>query len=194
MATTIDEAMENADEFARTERTKKPAMQSEWERCVQSYVRDFMVENSDFKREQIERPGVAAMRMIAFDGCAAILKRRVRLNKQRLPIMRLYKCIDTESEQEMFDSDMLPQQCDDKTLCVTTCTDLTLEKTTSEQFSSDDTRFVIYLVNAKRLIEDGWRPMYDRGYVYWYPPVVEEYLYGAPEFAADHLPETCIDY
>ena len=192
MATTIDEAMDNADEYARNE--KKSAVTPEWRRCVQSYVRDFMVENSDFKREQKERPGILPMRMFAFNGCAAILRRRVKLNNQKLPIMRLYKCVDTESEQEMFESDMLPQQCDDKLLCVTTCTDLTLEKTMTEQFSDDDSRFNVYVVDSRRLLEDGWTPMYDRGYVYWYPPIVEEYLYGAPEFASDHIPNSCIDY
>jgi hypothetical protein len=173
---------------------KKAIIPPEWIKCVRSYIRDFMIENSDFKREQIERPGVPPMRMHAFNGCGAILRRRVKLNAKKHPIMRLYKCIDTESEQEMYDSDTLPQQSDDKINCVITCTDLTLEATISEQFSGDDNRFNVFIVGSRRLLDEGWTPMYDRGYVYWYPPIVPEYLYGAPEFSADHLPDQCIDY
>jgi hypothetical protein len=166
----------------------------EWKKCMQSYIRDFMVENSNLKRERIERPNVPPMRLAAFDGCAAILRRRVKLNKQGYPIMRLYKCVDTESEQEMFDSNVLPQQVDDQMKCVITCTDLTLDKTMSEQYANDDSRFNVFIVDVQHLLEDGWTPMYDRGYIYWYPPVTEQYLYGGPEFSSDHLSDPCIDY
>lgn len=165
-----------------------------WRRCYQSYVRDFMVKHSDFQREKIERPGIAPMHMKAFGGCAAILKRRVRLNKEKNPIMRLYKCIDIDSAAEMMDSGTLPQQCDDLMTCVVCCTDLTLDQTLNEQFSGDDSRCEIYIVGSKKLLEEGWVPMYDRGYIYWYPPITSEYVYSAPEFNIDHLPEQCVDY
>lgn len=182
------ESTESKEELARKEQIAR------WQRCCQSYVRDFMVKHSDFQRERNERPGIAPMHMKAFGGCAAILKRRVRLNKDKNPIMRLYKCVDTESVSEMMDSGTLPQQCDDLMTCVVTCTDLTLEQTMTEQFSDDNSRFEIYIVGSKRLMEEGWTPMYDRGYVYWYPPITSEYLHCAPEFNIDHMPEQCVDY
>lgn len=172
----------------------KSLLMARWNRCVKSYVRDFMVENSDFKREQIERPGVPPMRMRAFGGCAAILRRRIRINAYKHPVMRLYKCVDLESVQDLYADNILPQQSDDLIDCIVTCTDLTLEKTMLEQFSSDDSRFNVFIVDPRALIEDCWVPLYDRGYVYWHPPAVQEYLYGAPEFSSKHVPEQCIDY
>lgn len=167
---------------------------TEFINCIQSYNRDFSVENSNLKKEMAERPGVPPMRLEAFGGRAAILKRRVKLNKKKYPIMRLYKCVDIESEQEMYESDVLPQQSDDQMKCVITCTDLTLDDTIREQFSDDDSRFNVFIINPRSLLIDGWTPLYDRGYVYWYPPIIDQYLYGSPEFHATHILEQCVDY
>ena len=165
-----------------------------WRRCVQSYVRDFMVYNSDLKRETAERPGVAPMYLKAFNGCGAILKRRVKFNNKGYPIMRLYKIIDIESSAEMMEKNTIEQQSDDNIQSVVTYTDLTLDDAMNELFLGDDSKFEVYIVSAKALFEDGWTPLYDRGIVYWYPPLVQEYLYGAPEFTIGYLSSQCIDY
>ena len=191
---TLSPAEEQTGSVMSPDELRKKELLQHWRRCYQSYVRDFMVEHSNFKRERSENPGIAPMHMKAFGGRAAILKRRVRINKDKNPVMRLYKCVDIESSSEMMDSGVLPQQSDDLMKCVITNTDLTLENTIYDQFSGDDDRCEIYLIDVRKLLEEGWTPMYDRGFVYWYPPITPEYLYGAPEFNIDHLPEQCIDY
>lgn len=186
--------MENTPEEKKEESTKPANKWPDWTRCIRSYTRDFMIANSDLVRERKEYPGVPPMRLKAFNGCAAILQRRVKLSAARNPIIRLYKCVDTESEQDMYDNTVLPQQADDKMKCIVTCTDLTLESTMTEQFSDDETRFNVFIVEVRALLEDGWTPMYDRGRIYWYPPITINYLYGAPEFSTDHIGEQCINY
>lgn len=176
-----------------TERTFQSPGWKYWEWSVHSYIRDFTVERSDYARESAER-NLPDMKLRAFNGCAAILRRRVKFNELRHPIMRLYKCVDNETAEFMLEDESVPQQSDDQQVCVCTCTDLTLNQTLLEQFSDDETRFRIFIVDARLLLDDGWIPMYDRGYVYWYPPIEPEYIYGAPEFSVCHLPEECNEF
>jgi hypothetical protein len=163
-------------------------------RCRMSYWRDFTIENANFAHERAEKPGVAPMHLRAFDGCGAILRRRVKFDDKRRPVMRLYKMIDMEGVSEMMESGVVPQMIDDKLDCVVTYTDLNLNEAIKKYYDDDESTYELYIIDYISLLSEGWTPMYDRRCVYWYPPIAIQYVHGAPEFSDSHLSEQCIDY
>jgi hypothetical protein len=97
-------------------------------------------------------------------------------NVQRL---RVYKCIEVTDFDDPNDKN-IPQQADDPQMAVITSTDLTIDAQIDNLFSWNSSDYKILNINVKKLLADGWIPMYDRGYIHWYGDEV-----CSPQFTTD---------
>lgn len=163
-----------------------------WVRCVQSFTRDFLVELTAFKSEKMQTPGIKHKDIKAYDGNADAIQKRLKFNG-KVPVLKLYKCIDRESMRTLIDTSDLVGQPDDKPQYIRTVSDLKLEEALRLQFSNDDSRYVVFNVDVSALLNDGWIPMYDRGYVYWYHNVESGYMNEFVSFEIRHIPEQYIE-
>lgn len=145
-----------------------------WNRCTKSFARDFIVELTAFKLEKKQSAHGVVM---AYD----VVSHRMKF-VGKFPVLQLYKCIDRESMKALIDTNELIEKPDDRLQYVRTVSDLKLEETIRLQFSDDDSRCAVFSVNVSALLSDGWVPMYDRGYVYWYH-------HAESHFRATHVPE-----
>lgn len=158
--------------------------QNEWIKCTQSFTRDFHIELTAYKIEKVA--AIPHTKMDAFHGHVDAIQKRLKFIN-RVPILQLYKCIDRQSMKTLVDTSFLTEQPDDRANYIRTVSDLMLEDMISQQFSNDDTRYVIFKVDVLALLQDGWIPMYDRGYVYWYHET-------ATGFRVRHVSERYVEY